>query len=288
MDTYSDFLEFLNKNKNNIIKSLDLEKNSEFYRLYQEVFDKNFIDFNFKGNINADVAATDSSEFVRTLYNGKSIIIIRAYTIYGEKFTKDFFMDTVYVDPLKLRNFTILLMENSEHLSIIKLLETEKPEYIFIDGSFKGRISHLNEGLDIENYDNFMDIYFKNLKKMLQMAFKNNVRLIFISKSNYSQSFKEFLLENLKPGMYPDEIVKKAKKEYTNDHLIIKSLAHRTGYTTPLIYRQNFSGTDVNYISFDVLPRADDLPMKVQIVSQELMMETKMPARIILTKKFLN
>ena len=123
MDTFSEFMDYLEKNNDSIRRDLKLDETSEIYRFYKNLFESSYHNFEPHNPGKIDVAATDSSEFLRMLYNGKNIILIRAYTLYKNKITSDFLADIVAVDPVDQRNFTILLMEHSEHKSILKFMK---------------------------------------------------------------------------------------------------------------------------------------------------------------------
>ncbi len=273
MDTFSDFMNYLEKNGNLMKHDLKLDETSDIYKFYQKLFNSNYITFTPYDPGKIDVAATDSSEFLRMLYNGKNIVIIRAYTLYNNSITSDFHADLVAVDPVDQRNFTILLMEHSEHKSIIKFLDNNSPEYIFVDGSLKGRLSHRIEPLSIEKYENFMYDYMKTLKELIRKAYERGTTLIFMAKSSYTESFKKYLLSTARNDAETLKIKEKESGIYRNDHYIIKSFAKESGYTTPVMYRKSLEGTDINYVSFDILPDPLDLPMKVQILSRDFIRE---------------
>jgi hypothetical protein len=273
MDTFSEFMDYLEKNNNSIRRDLKLDETSEIYKFYKNLFESNYHKFELHDPGKIDVAATDSSEFLRMLYNGKNIILIRAYTLYRNKITSDFLADIVAVDPVDQRNFTILLMEHSEHKSILKFMEENSPEYIFIDGSLKGRLSHRIDQLPIEGYENFMYEYIKTLKEMIRKAFEKNITLIFIAKSSYTECFKKYLLGSARKDPETLKIIEKESGIYRNDHYLIKSFATEKGYTQPVMYRKNIEGINVNYVSTDVLPDSEDLPMKVQVISRDFASE---------------
>ncbi len=274
MDTFSDFMDYLNKNREMIRKSMKMDEKSDIYLLLKDAFNRNFHEFNPHDPGRIDVASTDSSEFVRMLYIGKNIVIVRAYTVYKNETFSHFKTDMVAVNPEELMKFTILLMEYSEHRSIINLLDKHSPEYIFVDGSLEGRLSHSTETLKIDNYQAFMGEYFRTLREMIKKAFDKNIRLIFIAKSSFSDKFKDYLLNSIRPEYLNSESVKKEIKIYPNDHAIIKSMAHSKGYTTPVMYKKTLEGFDVNYVSFDVLPKVEDLPMMVHILDRDFQKET--------------
>ena len=71
MDTFSDFMNYLEKNGNLMKHDLKLDETSDIYKFYQKLFNSNYIKFTPYDPGKIDVAATDSSEFLRMLYNGK-------------------------------------------------------------------------------------------------------------------------------------------------------------------------------------------------------------------------
>lgn len=273
MDTFSDFMNYLDRNSDSMKKDLKLDKTSSIYKFYRDLFNSNYIKFKPSDPGKIDAAATDSSEFLRMLYNGKNIVIVRAFTLYNNEVTSDFHADLVAVDPVDQRNFTILLMEHSEHKSMLKFLDDHSPEYLFVDGSLKGRLSHRIETLPIEKYENFMYEYMKTLKELIRKSYEKGTTLIFMAKSSYTECFKKYLLETARNDPETMKIKENESGIYRNDHYLIKSFAEESGYTTPVMYRKNLEGTDINYVSFDILPDPVDLPMKVQVLSKSFIKE---------------
>ncbi|MEM0139937.1 MAG: DNA double-strand break repair nuclease NurA [Ferroplasma sp.] len=273
MDTFSDFVDYLNTNRKTLKKELEMDKTSQLYLFYKSLFNANYHLFKPHDPDSLNIAATDSSEFIRMLYNGKNIVLIRAYTLYENKVTKEFHADMVAVDPVEQRNFTILLMEHAEHQSIIEFLKENSPDYVFIDGSLKGRISHLNKKLPVEGYENFMAEYFSTLKKLIRTAFDKNATLIFIAKSSYTECFKKFLLNQVRKTDENSAIIEKESAIYRNDHYLIRSFAEYPGYTAPIMYKYSLDGIDINYVSTDVVPDVNDLPVKAQVISRQFASE---------------
>jgi NurA-like 5'-3' nuclease len=269
MDTFSDFMNYLDQNSYSIKQELKMDETSPIRKFYSDLFDANYIKFKPSDPGKIDAAATDSSEFLRMLYNGKNIVIIRAFTLYNNNITSDFHADLVAVNPVDQRNFTILLMEHSEHKSMLKFLDEYSPEYLFVDGSLKGRLSHRIEPLPIENYENFMYEYMSTLKELINKAYSKGTTLIFIAKSSYTECFRKYLLETARNDPETSKLKEKESGIYRNDHYLIKSLAKESGYTMPVMYRKNITGTNINYVSFDILPDIRDLPMKVQVLSKD-------------------
>ncbi len=254
METYTDFIEYLKSNLDEIKSSLIIPNDSYDYKIYKKNFDRYFHYYNNSDKIeNKNVLAVDSSIFSRQLYNGRFFIMSRAYSFSNTFVEKSFSAGIYDVNPKDIRNFEILLMEHLEHQCIIKSIEKYKFDYIFIDGSYKSRLSHFNIELSIPGMESFMKDYFSTMKKMIAMAMANNIDLIYIAKSSVDNSFRRLLLNNIS-----DE--EKSKLMDASDHLIIKSLATAPGYTEPVL--------DNNYIIFDVLPDITDIPLKINVVSK--------------------
>ena len=280
-DTYEEFLDYLHQNKKTIANSLVLDRNSLLFSLYSDVFEKNFVNVGSADFNPGLMSATDSSEFVRELYNGKKIILIRSYTKMGSEIYTDFLAEVINVHRDHLRNFTILLMEHSEHRSILKSLEHGKPDYILVDGSLIGRLSHENRKIIAEKYENFMDDYFETLGQLVEKSLELGVPLIFIAKSSESTQFKKFLLNSVDEGRKRTDMVINEMKSSNTDHFLVKSLAGNPGMTAPLIVPREVKWKSVrkklNVITTHALPREHDLPIKVDIVIpevQELEIET--------------
>lgn len=283
-DTYEEFLEYLHENRKTIENSLVLDRNSLLFSLYSGIFNKNFIradgtDFN-----PGLMSATDSSEFVRELYNGKKIILIRSYTKMGSEIYTDFLAEVINVHRDHLRNFTILLMEHSEHKSILKSLDYGKPDYILVDGSLIGRLSHEDSKILAEKYENFIDDYYSTLGKLIEKSLSLNIPLVFIAKSSESTQFKKYLLNSLDSSQKMSDLVKNEMKSSNTDHFLVKSLAGTSGMTVPLIIprsiKWNSERKKLNIVTFHAMPREHDLPIKVDIVLPDVQdMEIEAPDR---------
>ncbi|MCL4326800.1 MAG: DNA double-strand break repair nuclease NurA [Candidatus Thermoplasmatota archaeon] len=268
MEDNSGYLEFRNflKNKGEeIASSLYIPEESGCRSALKDIFRESYNGYEV-GSVpeNVSVAACDSSEFVRELYNGKKIFIIRALAEVNDRAYSSFISDVVHVDRDDVRNFSILLMEHSEHLSVLKMLENESPDFILIDGSLIGRLSHSSDRLDMDGYGDFMTKYFQTLEKLITVACEKRSRLIFIAKTSESQVFKRYLIE--KTGEYSAS----DKCSGVTDHLIVKSLAEFTGFTNPTdtVLKIGPQWIRERFIvkTFHLLADMRDVPMKVDTI----------------------
>lgn len=272
-DTYGEFVGYLDDNINKITESLLMGKNSHLREIYQKPFSENYIRYDSRDfTVNA-ISATDSSEFVRELYNGKKLILIRSYTKINNEVFNDFKVEVINVDRDQLTKFIVLLMEHSEHTSILNSLRETQPDYVLVDGSLIGRLYHDTNKIKAENYNEFQKVYFGTLGELIDTCIERKIPLVFIAKSSESKIFKNFLLRSI--NMEKSEAVTGEMKSANTDHYLVRSLADSPGYTTPLVVPINMKwnhDTDkekLNVVTFHALPRIDDLPIKVDVIVPE-------------------
>ncbi|MDS0257561.1 DNA double-strand break repair nuclease NurA [Thermoplasmatales archaeon AK] len=263
MDTYYDFVNFIKKQKDKIRDELIMPEDSKDRALLYPPFAHNFLGPPDAEPVKGLVAATDSSEFVRELYNGKKLILIRAYTWSGSNIHSSFHAEISNVNREHLQVALTALMEHNEHLSILKMLESESPDYVLVDGSIAGRL-YKPRNLGYPEYDRFRKEYYSTLEMMLSKAESRNVRIVFVAKSSDSTLFRRYLERTY--SLHLDE-----GKPYT-DHYLVKSLARRSGFTIPLFTKSRLGGEDgaeISIITTHVLPSIDDLPLKVEVAGTE-------------------
>lgn len=273
-DTYDDYLRFLESNRERIRQSMLIDTDSPLRQIYYSGFLENFNRKDSPDFIPGLISATDSSEFVRELYNGKKLILIRAYAKTRNSTSQDFICEVMDVNREEIRNFTILLMEHTEHLATLKLLENEKPEFVLMDGSLVGRLRHKRNRIDAENYENFMETYFEALFRLVRSCLERNIPMVFVAKSSESTLLRNYILDGLDRGKVPDDIIKNEREYRRTDHLLLKSFAPGSGYTTPLkvaydVERKWLDRSRLNVVTFHALPDLNDLPIKVDIVLPE-------------------
>lgn len=272
-DTFTQFIDFLRENRDQIRNDLEMSGDSWRRELYGKVFYSNYLDAPDPVPVKASVSSTDSTEFIRELYNGKKLILIRAYTVIGRRLYTSFISRVISVSRDDLQRFTIMLMEHTEHLSILEMLKSEKPEYVLVDGSLGGRIYRDFRPVEAEGHGEFHKEYLKTLGDLIDTASAMGVPLIFMAKSSETSIFRRYLMGLLKNGNHDPANFSEEEKLKASDHFIVKSMARATGYTRPLlqpaprlwISRQERFPMATTHI----LPRKNDLPIKVDVVSPD-------------------
>ncbi|WP_393971538.1 DNA double-strand break repair nuclease NurA [Oxyplasma meridianum] len=267
-DTYGQFLDYLKKNSSKIRSSMILDESSDLRKRLEPMFHEMYHHpppYSFKP---LKVAATDSSEFIRELYNGKKIFLIRSFTKMGNRVWNHFISEVIDVDREVLRNFTILLMEHSEHLSTLKMMGEDRPDYILLDGSLVGRMRHRNQRIKAENYEDFMEEYFETLSKLVESCINRNIPLIFVAKSSESRILRDFIIKKAFPGGEVNHLMT------MTDHVIVRSLSKRVGFTSPIKISLGNSGSKagkkIGIATFHIMPHLRDVPIKIDIVLPEL------------------
>ncbi|MEM3675742.1 MAG: DNA double-strand break repair nuclease NurA [Thermoplasmataceae archaeon] len=259
MDTYLDFVNFIKEQKEKIRRELIMPEGSQDRIKLYPPFSQNFIDPPDAKPVRGSVAATDSSEFVRELYNGKKLILIRAFTWSGANVFRSFHAEVSNVNRDHLQTLITSLMEHNEHLSIISMLESERPDFVLVDGSIAGRL-HKPKRLGYSEYESFRYSYYSTLQRMLSLAKARGTKVIFVAKSSDSTLFRRFLEESYS--------LKLAEGTHYTDHYLVKSLARKSGYTTPLLTTTAIDGDgdlEISILTTHVLPSIDDLPLKVEV-----------------------
>ncbi len=270
-DTFSEFMEFLKKNRDEIRNDLLMPYDSPRRMLYSEVFRRNYITEIPEVPFGKEIAATDSTETVRELYNGKKLILIRSYSVLGTHRYASFIPLVISVGRDDVQRFLTMLMEHSEHMSMLKLLEERKPDYLLVDGSISGRINRQRRPLVAEGYEQFHEEYSDTLSKLLDRSAELSIPLVFMAKSSESRVFREFLLQELGRTKLQEDIIRAEHETRLNDHYLVKSLASSAGYTRPLAQRASlrttFGEKEYTYNTTHLLPDPKDLPVKMDVYS---------------------
>ncbi|MCL4452033.1 MAG: DNA double-strand break repair nuclease NurA [Candidatus Thermoplasmatota archaeon] len=262
--TFQKFVDFLNERRDEIISSMIIDRTSEAYGFFSKYFEKYYIDTPGGDRYTRSVAAADSSEFVRELYNGRKIILSRGYSIFESSVYASFFSEVTWVSRDDLRPLTTMIMEDCEHRSMIDMLDHERPEIILFDGSLTGRLMHGNREFRADRLDGFKEKYYSNLKALIEKAREMGSEIVFLSKSSESRSLVSKITNDSGNGQ--DEALRTGR---IVDHVLIKSLAKSPGYSIPVNFRA--SGIEIrdSIWSFHLLPNLNDLPMKIDFVSSK-------------------
>lgn len=264
-DTFLEFSSFLKENSKEIRSGLIMERDSPLREIYKKAFDRHFIRYESSPVPVTSVSSTDSSEFVRELYNGKKLILIRAYTLFGSSIHSSFIPQVQEVARDHVQSYLTMLMEHSEHLSILNMLREERPEYILVDGSFSGRVARYGRMLNAERFREFHESYFRALIELLSITQDRHIPVVYISKSSESRKFKRFLLNEIPAS---ELTVDKSALPDSSDHFLVRSLADERGYTVPItdIYTVGRESVEVQVSTTHVVPEVMDLPMKVEVI----------------------
>lgn len=257
--TFQSFAEFLENNADKIRQDLLIE-DAELRRILTPAFQQLFKPWQKSGTGFSKIAATDSSEFVRELYNGKKIMLTRAYTVQNNSLETEFFSDVVWAARDDLRPFVSLSMEDCEHRSAMSAIEKWEPEICFIDGSLSGRLMHSLRKLDVENHSTFSDQYTKNLKELLEVAAKSKTVIVFLSKSSESRSLMRKITDMLE--------LDKQSLRYV-DQVLIRSLAEFPGFSAPIRFDLPLPYTNdaLSVWSSHLVPKLHDLPLKIDFIA---------------------
>jgi NurA-like 5'-3' nuclease len=262
--TFQKFVEFLNERRDEIISSMIIDQRSEAYSFFSKYFNVYYKETNGGNQYTKSVAAADSSEFVRELYNGRKIILARGYSIFEASTYSSFFSEVRWVSRDDLRPLTTMIMEDCEHRSMLDLLNHEKPDIIMIDGSLTGRLMHGKMEFKADNLEGFNQQYYSNLAALLEKARETGATVVFLSKSSESRSLVSKIIKN---SYHSDEVGLNMTRIV--DHVLIKSLAHAPGYSIPVDFPSNNLKIKGSIWTFHLLPEISDLPLKVDFVSTE-------------------
>ena len=268
-DTFSLFIDFLRDNRDQIKNDLEMSRDSWRRKLYGDVFEEHYLPAPSPVPVSGKVSSTDSTEFIRELYNGKKLILIRAYTVLGKRIYPSFIPRVISVSRDDLQRFTIMLMEHSEHLSILEMLRAENPDYILVDGSLSGRLFRKFKPLDAEGFNDFNREYLSVLGEMLETASSKGIPVIFMAKSSETSLFRRYLITLLRRASGEEKMLDEEENLKANDHFLVKSLAKAEGYTKPLLQPVkklwDKDGERFALLTTHLVPRFNDLPLKVDV-----------------------
>jgi|YelNatPaOPRAMG01_1025707.scaffolds.fasta_scaffold04922_5 NurA-like 5'-3' nuclease len=263
--TFQNFVEFLTKRKDEIVSSMVIDRRSEAYGFFSKYFKKYYSETSGGNKYTRSVAAADSSEFVRELYNGRKIILSRGYSIFEASTYSSFFSEVTWVARDDLRPLTTMIMEDCEHRSMLDLLDHEKPEIILIDGSLTGRLMHGNMEFRADRLEGFKQTYYSNLKALLEKARESEAILVFLSKSSESHSLVSKIIRDSDQRNEAGSNMKRVV-----DHVLIKSLAHAPGYSIPVDFPSSNLEINGSIWTFHLLPALNDLPLKIDFISSSM------------------
>jgi NurA-like 5'-3' nuclease len=260
--TFQKFVEFLTERKDEIITSMIVDRGSDAYSFFSKHFMQFYRETRGGNRYTKSVAAADSSEFVRELYNGRKIILSRGYSIFEASTYSSFFSDVTWVSRDDLRPLTTMIMEDCEHRSMLDLLDHGKPEMILIDGSLTGRIMHGNREFRADRMEGFTDQYYSGLISLLKKAGESGAITVFLSKSSESRSLVSEIIKSSGKGSE-----ERSSMTRIVDHVLIKSMAQSPGYSIPVKFPHSNLAIDGSIWTFHLLPELNDLPLKIDFIS---------------------
>lgn len=274
--SFEEYTSYLNDNRENIRELLYLSEDSPVRKIYEPVFRENFTGLEQNQQSNLRVAATDSSEFIRELYNGKKLILSRSFTKFGDEVHTRFISRVMSVDREDMNTFMVMLMEHLEHRSVIDFLESgPEADAVLVDGSITGRLFHRRSKLNAEGFEDFPAEYYSTLGKLISASETAGIPLVFQAKSSETTIFRRYLSECLNRESAEDAKI--------TDHLLVKSLADSSGYTFPVKAKYSVPsiGMETEVSTFHILPDTTDVPLKVDYVHSGDEDSGKVPEEII-------
>ncbi len=274
-ESFSSYADYLRENRDAIRELLFLSEDSAVRKAYDAVFQDNFISMDQGSPTRLRIAATDSSEFIRELYNGRKLILSRAFTKSADTLKSTFFSRVMSVDREDMNTFMVMLMENLEHLSAIDFLENAESDAILLDGSVTGRFNHRVLTLRAEGFENFHEEYFNVISNLIRTSVEKKVPILFVAKSSETTIFRRHLSSLIGRNVDSDRRV--------TDHLLVKSLARNPGYTRPVksSYTIPLTGEKATVSTFHIVPDQSDVPLKVDYVHTSGQADEDVPEVII-------
>ncbi|MCY0852113.1 MAG: DNA double-strand break repair nuclease NurA [Thermoplasma acidophilum] len=267
-DTFTQYREYIRRNASNIRDAMIMPVDSPLRGIYREPFMNRYAELP-EQNLDVksvSISATDSSEFSRELYSGPFFILVRSYSKIQGRVYVDFKSSIASVTPEEVKRETIIMMESSEHRSLMKLLASESPDIALVDGSLMGRIGRC------QNYQASIDAdedYCMGLRSLLEAAAKKTT-LVFVSKSTRSRMLRDTLLGEAEQN----PLVEAERNSWHFDHYIIKSLAEKPGYVKPMLVNMNIGNMKFDLMVSDLLPRMEDVPIRFEVFGAHVPFET--------------
>ncbi len=261
MDFFQAYSDFLERNRDNIRRSITIHRDDPAYDFFKEKLKKLYFPLPEPQKPEINVTATDGSEFSRELYNGQKLVIARSLSLTGEREDEQSCFHLVNMNREDKSEIVKRIMEDMEHRSATEAMKSNKGGICLMDGSLSGRLYWGKKRFDTDIEPDLYDMYMKNLAQFLQTIENGKGILVYVGKTSDTTIFKRSILTSV--GEIPDFI----KKRSITDHLLIRSLAEFPGYTEPV--RMDYELPDKKTISFyttHILPSMSDTPMKVDFI----------------------
>ena len=260
MDFYSDLDSFLKSNSNRIREDLLLSKSNPLYEYFRDRVRGVLHELPESVMPPYEICATDGSEYVQELYNGKKFVVARAISQIQEREYYSTFFNVLSMERDDVQQLVKRIMEDAEHRAALNALNDEKNCIMVMDGSVSGRFYWGKTNYNGEIGKDFYSRYMESFVSMLKKAREKNITILYISKTSETGVMKREILKNEKS--LPNFV----KENNITDHVLIKSIAEKPCYTEPLYLQREYERYICDFQTIHVLPAMDDLPMKIDCI----------------------
>ena len=263
MDFYSDLDRFLKSNSNRIREDLLLSKNNPLYEYYRDRV-RGFLQ-GLPESVKPpyDICATDGSEYVQELYNGKKFVVARAISQIQEREYYSTYFNVLGMERDDVQQLVKRIMEDAEHRAALNALIKEKNCIMVMDGSLSGRFYWGKTNYSGEIGKDFYNRYMESFVALLEKAREKKIIILYISKTSDTGVMKKEIHKNEK------SLPQFVKESNITDHVLIKSIAEKPCYTEPMLIQGGNTEYNCEFQTIHVLPAMDDLPMKIDFIIPE-------------------
>ncbi|MGP6220161.1 DNA double-strand break repair nuclease NurA [Caldiplasma sukawensis] len=258
MDFYQSLKRYLIENGDFIRDSLMISEKDPIFLKLKEIVSQRYRPLEKNIRPEGEVWATDGSLHVRELYNGMKFLASRAISTNGKNSIQRSSFDLFHIEREYLPEFTKRIMEMNEHMAAADVIKNGDFKIMMMDGSLSGRLYWPN--IRNEKMDRLKPLYYEELKNLLNAARENSTTIIYLSKTSETRKF----LRDIITGDI--DFQRAIEKRYITDHMLLRSVCERPGYTVPL-ESDIMEGFHEKYYTFHIIPEIGDTPMKVDFIS---------------------
>ena len=264
MDFFQAYSDFLERNRDNIRRSITIHKDDPAYEFFKERLKNLYHPLPEPEKPPLAVTATDGSEFSRELYNGQKLVVCRSLSLTGENEESQSCFYLLNMNREDKSEIVKRIMEDLEHKSASAAMKSNAGGLCLMDGSLSGRLYWGKTKFDTDLSPDLYDTYIKNLIEFLDTVNDQKGILAYVAKTSDTTIFKKYILSLEK------EIPDFLKKRSITDHLLLHSLAEFPGYTEPVWKSYEIStAKTVNFYTTHIIPSMNDTPMKVDFIIPE-------------------
>ena len=263
MDFYSELDTFLKSNSSRIREDLMLSKSNPLYEYYRDRVRNLLHEMPEPVKPPYEICATDGSEYVQELYNGKKFVVARAISQIMDREYFSTYFNVLGMDRDDVQQLVKRIMESAEHKAALEAVKKEESCLMIMDGSVSGRFWWGKKVYEGEIGKDFYREYMDSFVSFLKQAREKKIIVLYISKTSETSVMKKELHKNEKT--LPDFV----KINNLTDHVLIKSIAEKPCYTDPILMQSEYEGYMCNFQTVHVLPEMDDLPMKIDMIIPE-------------------